>query len=331
MIKGCSNPAQEFYATKLALALALPTPRVHLVSWPSPEWHQLQDAVVQITKANTTTTFKARKMLDRPHLLVYQMVVGTALHECAGDAAHSGRFRRSLRENGGESLRQLGALLAFDVLLNNWDRVPLVWDNMGNLNNLMLGRPAEATVVSVHGIDQSAVGIANAKEAANYIERVRALCVAVRGAAARRSEGQQEHCSSFAVAACSALSCVEHLGFDEPGTALLLDAGLNDGLARLATIGGDCDPLIYFEQLWDQCRSLCAVHDWGDVWRSNLQLVSPKLMHNIVCAVRESYPPSTWPQLTQRHFCCRRPCNPLARRRMTILTRMIWFHLSKGS
>jgi hypothetical protein len=33
-------------------------------------------------------------------------------------------------------LRQLGKLVAFDMLCNNWDRLPVIWDNEGNLRNI---------------------------------------------------------------------------------------------------------------------------------------------------------------------------------------------------
>jgi hypothetical protein len=34
-------------------------------------------------------------------------------------------------------LQNLGAILCFDVLINNWDRYPLIWKNDGNPNNII--------------------------------------------------------------------------------------------------------------------------------------------------------------------------------------------------
>ena len=42
-----------------------------------------------------------------------------------------------LRSDG--RLRELARLCLLDVVINNLDRLPVLWDNAGNLNNLMLG------------------------------------------------------------------------------------------------------------------------------------------------------------------------------------------------
>ena len=39
--------------------------------------------------------------------------------------------------SGREHLREIGRLLVLDVLINNGDRFPLLWENRGNPGNLM--------------------------------------------------------------------------------------------------------------------------------------------------------------------------------------------------
>merc|ERR1740121_1799084 len=44
----------------------------------------------------------------------------------------------------------LGRLMAYDMLINNFDRIPLVWSNEGNFGNVMI----DASQSIVVGIDQ---------------------------------------------------------------------------------------------------------------------------------------------------------------------------------
>merc|ERR1712062_927972 len=64
---------------------------------------------------------------------------------------------------------QLGRLMAFDMLINNFDRLPLAWSNEGNLGNIMLGSRLEPVV----GIDQCVNPITHPAGLSCYLQRVR--------------------------------------------------------------------------------------------------------------------------------------------------------------
>lgn len=66
----------------------------------------------------------------------------------------------------------LGRLMGFDLLINNFDRLPLAWSNEGNLGNVMLS-PVSAVV----GIDQSAQPITHAEGLRNYVARLQKVCL----------------------------------------------------------------------------------------------------------------------------------------------------------
>ena len=75
-------------------------------------------------------------------------------------------------------LRELGALLALDVLVNNCDRLPLIWDNQGNAGNVMLGLH-DGQVIA---IDSQIICIDPALHPVNldaYIAKVDALLAAL--------------------------------------------------------------------------------------------------------------------------------------------------------
>eukprot|EP00054_Salpingoeca_dolichothecata_P027164 m.197762 g.197762 ORF g.197762 m.197762 type:complete len:93 (+) comp25882_c0_seq5:47-325(+) len=47
-------------------------------------------------------------------------------------------FQQSgLSDNGRKRLQEIGAVMLLDVLCNNGDRLPLIWDNRGNPGNIM--------------------------------------------------------------------------------------------------------------------------------------------------------------------------------------------------
>jgi len=71
----------------------------------------------------------------------------------------------------------MGRLCALDVLLNNMDRLPLpVWDNDGNLGNIML--PATTSEEGLVGIDQQVNVILPGPGRERYLQKVRQLVVA---------------------------------------------------------------------------------------------------------------------------------------------------------
>ena len=54
----------------------------------------------------------------RPHLLIFEL----AKAEVIGDGASEKQASALMAELG-----SLGTILGMDVLLNNWDRLPLIW------------------------------------------------------------------------------------------------------------------------------------------------------------------------------------------------------------
>jgi hypothetical protein len=64
--------------------------------------------------------------------------------------------------------QQLGRLMAFDMLINNFDRLPLAWSNDGNLGNVMIHRNGDALI----GIDQAINPILNAQGLERYLQRL---------------------------------------------------------------------------------------------------------------------------------------------------------------
>eukprot|EP00043_Microstomoeca_roanoka_P012926 m.125779 g.125779 ORF g.125779 m.125779 type:complete len:435 (-) comp15626_c8_seq2:208-1512(-) len=72
-------------------------------------------------------------------------------------------------------LRQFGEILVLDMITNNFDRMPFVWNNFGNLENLMVqGNVLEDDGnLTAASIDQGATCIKDETGRANYMDRIR--------------------------------------------------------------------------------------------------------------------------------------------------------------
>lgn len=100
---------------------------------------------------------------------VVEFVQGCVLQGVAGQATLAGSTSAS-------TLRQLGALIALDCVLNNVDRIPAIWMNDGNLGNVMVSPAGE-----VVGIDQQVNFIRDTTLREAYSERVREFVLAAAG------------------------------------------------------------------------------------------------------------------------------------------------------
>jgi len=70
--------------------------------------------------------------------------------------------------------REIGRVIALDLLLNNFDRFPIIWQHDGNASNLMIQSDSTAAgKYKLHAIDQSYNRILNDKNAAAYLENVK--------------------------------------------------------------------------------------------------------------------------------------------------------------
>jgi len=79
--------------------------------------------------------------------------------------------QRALAHPNEAFLHELGLLLVLDVLINNFDRIPLpIWQNDGNLSNVMV--TASGHIV---GIDQQVNVIVPGAGREQYLEKVRSL------------------------------------------------------------------------------------------------------------------------------------------------------------
>jgi len=77
-----------------------------------------------------------KKSLDRPIIMIMEFLKGDDL-EHIGIETLFGKNHSLLSRKGKEILFEIGKMTSFDVLINDWDRIPLIWGNEGNTGNIM--------------------------------------------------------------------------------------------------------------------------------------------------------------------------------------------------
>ena len=135
VIKGSPQIAEESFASCLFKALAVPTPLVRLTSYTQSEWGTIKStlrrqcgSVTELNGTNVQILCKIEKELDRPVLLIMEMVTGASMLEGMLPNQAQSLFDAD-QAAGQRRLQQVGRMMAVDLLLNNSDRIPApVWE-----------------------------------------------------------------------------------------------------------------------------------------------------------------------------------------------------------
>eukprot|EP01112_Ceratiomyxa_fruticulosa_P000535 TRINITY_DN10489_c0_g1_i1.p1 TRINITY_DN10489_c0_g1~~TRINITY_DN10489_c0_g1_i1.p1 ORF type:complete len:426 (+),score=75.72 TRINITY_DN10489_c0_g1_i1:76-1278(+) len=118
------------------------------------------------------------RSLDRPIFMVMEFVKGEHLHSISKESLF-GVNPRVLSNKGIQVLREIGKISSFDVLINNWDRLPLLWNNDGNDGNIMfvVDKNSKDLDYNVVAIDSSLTSIdPSLKENfSEYIDKIKTI------------------------------------------------------------------------------------------------------------------------------------------------------------
>mmetsp|Transcript_97029 Transcript_97029/g.274168 ORF Transcript_97029/g.274168 Transcript_97029/m.274168 type:complete len:539 (+) Transcript_97029:86-1702(+) len=174
--KNCSPT--ELFAQRLASALGVRTAGVRVLSSGGAPSEQVSFREhVRRAAVSSGEEMHAMKIMRSRHLSVMEFVDGFSM---MGMDAH--KHLQELQRSGAASVWQdLGRLMALDMLINNFDRLPLAWGNDGNLGNVLLG----SSLGPVVGIDQCVAPITHAEGLRKYTLRVREAVVEARDGEAK--------------------------------------------------------------------------------------------------------------------------------------------------
>jgi hypothetical protein len=169
-----SGAAGEMFAGRLAGFLGTRAAALRVVKYVDPEFGQIREALRNAPAALEEHRSVARRHHGKSEFIgLLEFVKGVSVQ---GLEAHA--YLKSLAPAALRGVwNQVGHLVALDGLINNFDRVPLLWDNDGNTANLLLQLDDnDEARVSVIGIDQAVTAIIDhGPGLARYLDRVGVL------------------------------------------------------------------------------------------------------------------------------------------------------------
>jgi hypothetical protein len=132
VLKTTAEPALDIFANKLFEHLGIQVPRIRLVKNEDyKEWSDLKACCLSLSE-RTSFPIKIERELQRRYFLVMEYVHSVELPSYIDTRL---KINESLSSH---QIQQLGSIIAGDILLNNWDRLPFVWNNNGNPYNLIV-------------------------------------------------------------------------------------------------------------------------------------------------------------------------------------------------
>jgi len=158
------------FAQKLADSLSVRTAWMRAVPNHLPEHKAICSALEHALPTFDDHRFQTSRVKSAETVVVMEFIAGCAMMGMPGNT-----YLRQHRETA-HFWQALGRLMGFDLLINNFDRLPLAWSNEGNLGNVMLSTDLDGPV----GIDQSTQPITDAVGLRNYLDRVRKVCIEAR-------------------------------------------------------------------------------------------------------------------------------------------------------
>jgi hypothetical protein len=156
VVKSSKSPQSELFAMALARHLNLSAPDARVVARGTTEWNGIASKIEELAKAQSGESAAANissKIKNAPFLLIMQFVEGLCLGELIKTQAD--RYFSPSDPDTRKRFQDMGKLISFDMMVNNWDRFPYAWDNKGNIFNVMLQTLTVKPPGKVVGIDFS--------------------------------------------------------------------------------------------------------------------------------------------------------------------------------
>lgn len=172
--------SSDLLSSLLGLSLGIACPRTLMVWTESPFGGYLLESIKK-----KDPSWHSLTLFDQYRLLMKEYVIGYQWNDYNTTKINSPDYISPLELDNSQNYAlytSLGRLMALDVLLNNGDRLPLIWDNQGNPGNVFVARKEvaegkhELIAVNIDGGARAIDPQQFPKESAQYFERAK-LCV----------------------------------------------------------------------------------------------------------------------------------------------------------
>ncbi|KAH3761370.1 actinfragmin kinase [Pelomyxa schiedti] len=308
VLKGCTD--EQIFAALLAKEIGVKVPGLRLIDYSSPdnaEWGLVKNIIIPLAEKmhGVVEKLKVEKELNRAYFIVMELAPGSSLDSLSAEKANSAfspfrtlqisspEMQHSVMQSN-THLREIGRLLLFDILCNNWDRIPLVWENEGNVGNIFFD-PDEG----IYGIDNSVTAIPPGPKRTRYYEKIQHILESIvqqPQKPCREMQSVYEFLKAFSFVTLTEECCVQvQLGMLECLSSVC-EAWQRTAQLLLRDIKNKVQKMIHY--------------DWERVWATELKLIDLEFMTKIVEIFSEYRDKAIsilheWP--VHRHFVAEKP------------------------
>lgn len=174
VLKGSTTIGADLFTYKLATRFGIPEPKMKVIAYATNEWPKMANELQKFenhVNSNSAVASPLGKCLQKAFLCAMELSSGK-------DMEHLEPQEAAKIFKDPKMLKDLGRLISFDMYINNWDRMPCVWDNDGNPKNILFN----VSDSSMDAIDTSVTSISPDQFSENfqtYFQRVQSLMASV--------------------------------------------------------------------------------------------------------------------------------------------------------
>ena len=125
----------EFFTYLIMKFLKVKCPEMRIIRFSDPEYDKVYASIDASTYHDQVMNSMLHSKLRCPFLMVFEYISGISFPKLGPTRAN--HFLSGRDPISRSRLINLGILLSVDTLLNNSDRIPILWDNRGNTENLL--------------------------------------------------------------------------------------------------------------------------------------------------------------------------------------------------
>ena len=124
-----------YFGSLMAVGLGVKTPKTRIVEYKDPEFPIMMDNLERASHADIGINNKIiHEVRTKPFVLLYEYIPSLSLFELGNNRSHILLQEKNFKSR--ELFINIGKILGLDIFLNNSKRLPFVWLNNGDPNNI---------------------------------------------------------------------------------------------------------------------------------------------------------------------------------------------------
>ncbi|KAM3141004.1 hypothetical protein pb186bvf_006805 [Paramecium bursaria] len=147
VLKASGEVGVNIFVNKLSLELGIKTPQMSYISWFNNDIERIREQMLFASSADQVLHMKLSQQLKTAFIIIMEYIPSVSVAKLYGD-----EFYTILNE---KRCKQIGAIVAMDIFLNNNDRYPMpLWNcEEGNIENLLLKINQDNSYEDFYAID----------------------------------------------------------------------------------------------------------------------------------------------------------------------------------